>query len=301
MEINTSKETSSNQQITLVQACKNKDIATAKKLLEHGANVNEIEVETNECNFYYQYTPLIEACKNNDLEMVKLLVRYGADVNKSLWFDKDYDDGNYVEYCPIIICFKNGNFELIKFLLDHWPNNEKITLFFCPYDITLSGYALHYGYKEIYNFLIERRERLSYKDGNYAHHFEMFAKDIYPRMPEHAKSFTSHSNLFGNLTIDLLYSFIEKHKYIKEIENETDIDWINFGLDYIKFNDKDCYVKYDFEKTYQYYTEYMIEKSKDRSKILKEGIIAKFWSPENVKVWAEYYHVDYDEVLDIME
>lgn len=294
MEIDTGKDKSSNQQITLVQACKNKDIATAKKLLEKGANVNKKEVETNSRSFYYEYTPLIEACKNNDLEMVKLLVRYGADVNKKLIFDMDYDDGNYIEEHPILC---SENFELVKFLVEHGAITEMISLY--GRDYNLSAGALEDGHKELYEFLIERRETLHYKNGNYAHHFEMFAKDIYPRIPEHAKSFTSHSNLFGNLTIDLLYSLIEKHKYIKE--NETDMDWINFGLDYIRFNDKDCYVKYDYEKTYQYYTQYMIEKCKERSDILKEGLVAKFWSPENVKAWAEHYHVDYDEALDLME
>ena len=50
----------------------------------------------------------------------------------------------------------------------------------------------------------------------------------------------------------------------------------------------------------KYYEEVMIEKSKERSDLLKEELIAKYHSPENIEKWSVYYNKPFDEVLEVM-
>jgi ankyrin repeat protein len=48
------------------------------------------------------------------------------------------------------------------------------------------------------------------------------------------------------------------------------------------------------------YNEMIIKKSKERSKILREELTAKYHSPENIEQWSVYYNKPFDEVIEIM-
>ena len=48
------------------------------------------------------------------------------------------------------------------------------------------------------------------------------------------------------------------------------------------------------------YTKYMFEKCKERSDLLREGLIQKYHSPENIEQWSVYYNKPFDEVIEIM-
>lgn len=68
-----------------------------KTLVEHGADINEVDEEG--------YNILRLVVRRNNLEMVKYLVEHGADVKT----------GN-VGLCSAI---EDGNFEIVKYLVEH--------------------------------------------------------------------------------------------------------------------------------------------------------------------------------------
>ena len=44
----------------------------------------------------------------------------------------------------------------------------------------------------------------------------------------------------------------------------------------------------------------MCKKSKDRSNFLREELIAKYMSPENIEKWGLAYNKPFDEIIEIM-
>jgi ankyrin repeat protein len=67
----------------LTTACKYKGlkIEFAKILIDHGANVNDVEVGPRRKGNSTRFTPLSAACRIGNMELVKLLIKNGADVN----------------------------------------------------------------------------------------------------------------------------------------------------------------------------------------------------------------------------
>jgi ankyrin repeat protein len=87
----------------LMNAVSNNDIFTARKSLEHGADVH-----------LYSETPLVKACSNNNSGMVNVLIEHGADPNAN-------DDE------PLRIACKFGAQDSIKSLIleNKMDANEK--------------------------------------------------------------------------------------------------------------------------------------------------------------------------------
>ena len=43
-----------------------------------------------------------------------------------------------------------------------------------------------------------------------------------------------------------------------------------------------------------------MSKAKEHSDLLKEDLIKKYYSPENIEKWSVTYNKDFDEVQDLM-
>lgn len=66
----------------IIIACRyNAGVKYIKKLLEYGANPNDIEIGDRRKGNSTRYTPLRGAARRGDIESVKILLRAGADVN----------------------------------------------------------------------------------------------------------------------------------------------------------------------------------------------------------------------------
>jgi ankyrin repeat protein len=67
----------------IIEACKmeNDNADYVKLLLQHGANINDIEVGKRREGNSTRDSPLIAACRKGKTELVKLLVESGADLN----------------------------------------------------------------------------------------------------------------------------------------------------------------------------------------------------------------------------
>lgn len=48
------------------------------------------------------------------------------------------------------------------------------------------------------------------------------------------------------------------------------------------------------------YNDYIIKKSKKRSDLLREELVAKYHSPENIEKWSVYLNKTFDEVIEVM-
>ena len=73
----------------IIHACmfKRYDIEFAKRLLENGANVNDIEIGERQQGNSTRFTPLIAASKEGNINLVMLLISEGAEIN----FQNDYN------------------------------------------------------------------------------------------------------------------------------------------------------------------------------------------------------------------
>ena len=78
-------------------ACERGDLETAKRLLKHGADVNERN-ENNEC-------ALFRAANRGHVEVTKLLLRYQANVNSVNKGSGDYS---------LITASESGHFQIVK-------------------------------------------------------------------------------------------------------------------------------------------------------------------------------------------
>src|SRR6056300_1746950 len=120
--------------MSLVNAVKNGNVNTVKKLLNNGANVNQADNENG-------ITPLLTASRNGHTEVVKLLLNKGADVNKAGMFGRtplwnasgeghtkvvkvllgargiDVNKVDNYGQTPLIIASYEGHTEVVKLLL----------------------------------------------------------------------------------------------------------------------------------------------------------------------------------------
>ncbi|CAG2248446.1 unnamed protein product [Mytilus edulis] len=99
----------------LFEACRFKDIAKVKHLLEAGASVNKRDI-------IKWRTPLLEACKVGEKEIVRLILKNNADVDKT----------DARGYSPLLFACKNGDKGIVELLLSHQAdvnitNNAGIT------------------------------------------------------------------------------------------------------------------------------------------------------------------------------
>jgi ankyrin repeat protein len=88
----------------LIQACLHNNYKMVKLLIEHGADVNIMNLDGN--------TPLMEACIHNNYKMVKLLIEHGVDVNAK---DK-------CQETALMRACKHRNYKSVKFLIKNGAN-----------------------------------------------------------------------------------------------------------------------------------------------------------------------------------
>ena len=87
----------------------NLGVKYVQKLLEYGANPNDIEVGDRRKGNYTRYTPLRGAARLGDIESVRLLLQVGADVNY-------YDEFGS---CALGQALKLGYYDIVLLLLKH--------------------------------------------------------------------------------------------------------------------------------------------------------------------------------------
>ncbi len=112
---------------------------------------------------------------------------------------------------------------------------------------------------------------------------------------------------------ELLYSACESaneemikfivDKSLDIIRNNSHIIQVFFDRNLI--SDKISMIQYFISKgldlsSFECYTEYIIEKSKERSDVLRESLISKYYSPENIEKWSVYLNKPFDEVIEVM-
>ena len=88
----------------------NLGVKYVQKLLEYGANPNDIEVGERRAGNNTRYTPLRGAVENGDIETVKLLLQAGADVN---YYDEfgtcALKQAAYLDYNKIVLLLIENN------------------------------------------------------------------------------------------------------------------------------------------------------------------------------------------------
>ncbi|MEI0526882.1 ankyrin repeat domain-containing protein [Brachyspira murdochii] len=106
----------------LIEACKNGDLETAKKLIRTGTDVNTKDGE--------KVSALMYAVKSGNLDLIKELVRFGADIG---YYYASYDDrGKSVNIDIAFFAIENGNNDIIEYLLSKGDNPNDF-LFFAIY------------------------------------------------------------------------------------------------------------------------------------------------------------------------
>ena len=111
-----------NNEKQLIEACKNGDLESAKKLIRTGTDVNTKDSE--------KVSALMYAVKSGNLDLIKELVRFGADID---YYYASYDDrGKNVNIDIAFFAIENGNNDIIEYLLSKGANPNDF-LFFAIY------------------------------------------------------------------------------------------------------------------------------------------------------------------------
>ena len=272
--------------------------------VENGANINAVDTSGN--------TALHIAISNSTFKNVKYLVEKGINIH----LKNDFGDtalmyackGSYKKY-----------YEIIKLLIEHGVNiNEKNkyaeTAIILAYDTRIMKLLVEHGaiinpnaLSEILisnvfvpniekiKFLVEHGANVNSED-EYGETFIYKCIDTLMYFKEYNYIPTLPS-LFGspNIPVSVDYGINELLEIIKYL--------ISKGADIYLFTTAGCRLgRFEEIKPYimKIYNEYMFEKSKERSDILREGLIQKYMSPENIEQWSMYYNKPFDEVIEIM-
>lgn len=100
----------------IILTCQNKlGVKYVQKLLEYGANPNDIEVGERRKGNFTRYTPLRGAAETGDIESVKLLILYGATIN----FYDEYGS------CALGKSLLRGYYDVSLLLLEHGADYTK--------------------------------------------------------------------------------------------------------------------------------------------------------------------------------
>lgn len=107
----------------LIQACmfKRYDIEFVKKLLENGANVNDLEIGERRQGNSTRFTPLIAASKEGNINLVSLLISKGAEIN----FQNDYKQS------ALSTCVMQERYEVALYLLQNGADYKR-PIFYRP-------------------------------------------------------------------------------------------------------------------------------------------------------------------------
>jgi ankyrin repeat protein len=112
------------------------NIAAARAILQHGAEVNPIGYTTE--------TPLHEAALHN-LDIVELLVEHGADVRET---DSDLNT-------PLHHAALAGKIDVVKFLVERWPEGTRETNDFGETPLHMAAFVPQRNI-DVVRFLVER-------------------------------------------------------------------------------------------------------------------------------------------------
>ena len=265
------------------------DFEFVEYLIEKGIDVN---AKNNEGE-----TALFNLCENSYnedkiFEVMILLIENGADVNirnnkgktalemcNWSWNLKkklnEYDTENL-----IIDACKKGNVKIAKLLIkNHFDVNVDD-----DYNFKLLSIVCEKGHFEILNLLIEKGADVNAKNDNYAlkllsiaceeGHFEIAKLLIDNGADVNAK------DKYGYRALDYTYN-IKIFNLL--LDNGADINPLLVTM----YNN--CMLK-----------KYFMYKSKERSVLLKEELIAKYYSPENIEKWSVTYNKPFDDVIEVM-
>ena len=145
-------------------------VSRAQRLIEHGAEIKPIHIETaikhavsmsmvkllySKTNFadvqFDRFDNLLNAlhlaCKYNRLEVVKFLVQNGFDVNRR----------NKARQAPLHFAAQNGSKDIAKFLLDNNANADCIELD-SPMGLSPFTYAASLGHTGFVKYFVEERQ-----------------------------------------------------------------------------------------------------------------------------------------------
>ena len=128
------EERSRNQQRSLFSAVENGQLDIVRSLLEHGADVDEMNI--------LRRTALAEASRDGNLQLATLLIEHGAHVNS-----RDADG-----WTPLHVASRYGHLDVVRLLLDHNADLEA-----SPRNLrTALDVASHHGCLEIVELLLDR-------------------------------------------------------------------------------------------------------------------------------------------------
>ena len=294
-----------------------------KSFIDYGGDIDKGEYILNflfansfdKHRFYYndEYdTPLKFAIIHNDMETAKLLLNNGADINKEIkgWCYK-YDCSSTTNFIKEVCAF--GSNEFIKFIIDEYMKKNSISKV-----SKIPG--IEYGLVYLYNNQnFEMIHSLFEYDCIYELLNDSNLLDILDNIMDLDPDFNSEKRCMIKLEDKMIkiveffmsYGININKKYVYEetilfnaiigkVPRFTMFLFENgLTMDDKNYNNK-VYSPNDIKFYNICYTKYMFEKCKERSDLLREGLIQKYHSPENIEQWSVYLNKPFDEVIEIM-
>jgi ankyrin repeat protein len=266
------------------------DFEFVEYLIEKGININ---IKNNEGE-----TVLFSLCEDSydedkNFEVMILLIENGANINTRNsegetvlqtcnWSDNLKQKLNEYDAKTLIkdACEK-GYLKIAKLLIkNHFDVNADD-----DYNFELLSIVCEKGYFEILKLLIEKGADVNAKNDNYAlkllsiaceeGYFEIAKLLIEKGADVNAKDYHGYKALDYTYKIEIFNLLLD---------NGADI-----SSHLLVTKDNNCMLK-----------KYYMSKSKERSDLLREELIKKYYSPENIDKWSVYYNKPFDEVQEIM-
>jgi hypothetical protein len=286
-----------------------------KSFIDYGGDANKGEYilnslfSYNDSIFYYEYdSPLNFAIKHNDMETAKLLLDNGADINKQFnEYDYEHDCSCYSN-AIINVCIYGSN-DFIKFIMDEYMKKNSFSKVSDIPDIK-QGLLILFRKQKFESIRLLFEYDFIYQTLNN----NDLSKILY-EIRDSDPDFNSEERCINNLeekmikTVEFYISYginiNKKYDRYEEtiltnavvgkfprftiflIENGLTMDEEKYRPDDIKFYNE-CYDKY------------MKFKSKERSDLLREDLVMKYYSPENIEKWGLKFNKPFDEVQEIM-
>lgn len=253
----------------------NINIKLAKLLINKGIDINNRGVDGS--------TPLMEAVRWRNYKLVDLLVKKGCNINVV---------NNYGKTALMEACYFT-NLETVKFLIDHgasfkYINENNEDAFYYSYDnedIFLYLYSNKMYNKELFPDIL----------------FLCIAFKQYYAIPYLLRHIKNINNISKNKKNLLEYCLnISGLKAVEEI-----LPYLSYSDLILQLSEFKHFIHYKDEimNVYNIYEKMKMVKAKERSDLLREELIAKYLSPQNIEKWAlclEYNSKSFDEIIEIM-
>jgi ankyrin repeat protein len=208
--------------------------------------------------------------------------RYNFDYAKTLIENEIIKNTNecYLSQ-SLCIASKYGDIEMIELLLKKGANME----FKHNFGLSPLSTAILFGHTETVKFLLEKGANIEAKDkygdtaliraicGGYTEIVKLLLEKGANIKFKDKYGYTPLKSALGRRYTEIVKLLLDRG---------ADID--NLGK-----RDNDYILK-----------NYYIPKAKERSEVLKEELIKKYYSPENIEKWSLAYNKDFDEVQDLM-